>query len=132
MHTKHNNLILMSSIKVSILLLILTSLLLSSCTPKNYNLSNKTWDAYRVYEKGGDTTNNYLITYTFNSDGTFTESHNFRDPSMMNTSLKKTWKLDDDVLKITLTRNSDGTQRTTEYPLKWLSKSKFFYVEETD
>lgn len=116
----------------SILLLSFMTILASSCSERNYSLESKTWDAYRTYEKGGDTTNNYLITYTFNSDGTFTESHKFRDTNMINSSLKKMWELDDNLLKITLTRLSYGAQRTTEYPFKWLSRSKFFVVEETD
>jgi len=118
--------------KVSILLVILTALALSSCTPKNYSLANKTWDAYIVHEKEGDTTNNYFITNTFNSDGTFTETHKSRDYSKIEQSYKKTWELINNVLVVTLTRNSDGTRRTTKYSITWLNESTFYTVDENE
>lgn len=115
-----------------IFLLIFSSLLVSSCTPKNYSLANKTWDAYITDKMGGDTSDDYFITYTFNSNGTFTESHKSRDLSKMKQSYKKTWELINNVLIITLVRHSDGFRRTTKYPLKWLNGSTFYIVEENE
>lgn len=116
--------------KYYILFLIFTSLVVSSCSTKNYSLSDKTWDAYIVHEKGGDTTNNYFITNTFNSDGTFTETHKSRDYSKIKQSYKKEWELINNVLVVTLTRTSDGTRRITKHPITWLNESTFYTVDE--
>lgn len=115
-----------------ILILSFISLLVYSCSSRNYSLANKTWDAYIVHEKGGDTTNNYFITNSFNSDGTFTESHKSRNLSKMKQSYKKTWELINNVLVVNLIRYSDGTRRTTKYPITWLSESTFYTVDENE
>jgi hypothetical protein len=116
----------------SILLISFAFLSVSSCSHKSYDLVNRTWDAYTTTEKGGDTTNNYFITYTFNSDGTFVESHKFRDISKIQTSYKKAWKLNNNVLTVSLIRESDGIQKITEFPIEWLNNSKFVTVEKND
>lgn len=116
----------------SILFLSIPSLLASSCSHVNYNLVDRSWNAYTTPDKGGDTTDNYFITYTFNSDGTFSESHKFRDISKIQTSYIKTWELNDKVLTISLIRKSDGIKRTTLYPIMWLNSSQFFTVEENE
>lgn len=113
-------------------IVLLISLVVISCSQRNYNLTNLTWDAYIVDEKNGDTTNNYFITYTFNSDGTFTESNKFRDFSKIEQKYKKTWKLNGNILTIKLVRYSDGIQRVTKHPLTWLNKSLFFTIEDNE
>ena len=108
------------------------TLILSSCSYKNYELVNRTWDAYLLQNKDGDSTNNYFITYTFRKDGTFTESHKIKDIQGLDSDYLKSWEMDRGVLNITLIRQSDNTVKSTDYNIYWLNKSQFYVVEENE
>tara|TARA_B100000508_G_C11464534_1_gene280921 strand:+ start:1544 stop:1966 length:423 start_codon:yes stop_codon:yes gene_type:complete len=112
-----------------ILLLGITTLIITSCSQKYYSIANRSWDAYIVDEKGGDTTNNYFMTYTFKTDGTFEERHKNKDISKINQTYEKNWELNKNLLTVILKRKSDGIQKNNEYYLEWLDKFKFFTVE---
>lgn len=95
-------------------------------------LVNRTWDAFTTDSKGAvDVDKDYFITYTFNSDGTFTESHKTIDISKIKSNHRNLWEMVDDTLVIKLRSKVDNEiKKTVKRKLFWINSSKFYTVEK--
>tara|TARA_R110002050_G_scaffold261388_1_gene401348 strand:+ start:709 stop:1125 length:417 start_codon:yes stop_codon:yes gene_type:complete len=101
-----------------------------ACSRYIHVIADRSWDTCTTTKKGLDSSCSYFITYTFNSDGTFTESHKSRDLSKIQSNYRNFWKLKDDILTITLTGENEEIIKSTDHKTKWLDSSTFYIIEK--
>ena len=105
------------------------SLVLVSCSQMDYKLEGYTWDAYISRNDGWNSSTDYFITYTFNSDGTFTESHKNLNQGKAISDYKYSWKLHGKLLMISVIGKNNETLKRTMIDIEWLNRTTFMTAE---
>lgn len=97
---------------------------------KNYSIEDKIWEVcLKTNFINPENECTYLVTYVFNTDGTFFEySKSASDSTQkIQSSREMKWKLEDNLLTINV--QFENLERTIQHKINWVDKSTFYTVE---